>query len=347
MKKYLILLAITVTSLAVNAQNKFDKEPYLTKTFSSENINSVVSKTSGGNITVTAVNPSQSRVEVFVWQNGNRENSLSPDELKTKVANEYDLDVSVNNGKLTATARSKTRITNWKKSLSFSFKIYVPENVSTKLETSGGNIVLTGLSGDQDFTTSGGNLDLDGLIGKVKGRTSGGNISLQNCKNDLDLITSGGNINAQNSTGTISVATSGGSIHLENLSGNIKARTSGGNIEGKTISGDLSAETSGGNVSLLALNCSLKASTSGGNIEVSVNKPGSYISISNSAGKINLTLPKNTGMDLKLSAMKISTENLENFSGNNSKDEINGTVNGGGIPVTVQSNGGKINVSFD
>ena len=347
MKKYLILLAITTTSLAVNAQNKSDKEPYLTKTFSSENITSVVSKTSGGNISVSAVDPSQSRVEVFVWQNGNRGNVISPDELKTKIANDYNLDISIDNGKLTATATPKYRITNWKKTLSFSFKIYVPENVSTKLETSGGNIVLTGISGDQDFTTSGGNLDLNGLSGKVKGRTSGGNISLENCKNNLDLATSGGNIDAQNSTGNITVATSGGSILLDNLSGNIKARTSGGNIDGKTIGGDLLAQTSGGNISLLALECSLKTSTSGGNIEVSVNKPGSFISISNSAGKVNLTLPKNTGMDLKLSAMKITAENLENFSGKNSKDEIDGTVNGGGIPVNVEVSGGKINLAFD
>lgn len=347
MKKYLILLAITAASLAVNAQNKSDNEPYLTKTFSSENINSVVSKTSGGNITVTAVNPSESRVEVFVWQNGNRENALSPDELKTKITNEYDLDVSVNNGKLTATATPKNRITNWKKTLSFSFSIYVPEKVSTQLTTSGGNIVLTGISGDQDFSTSGGNLDLNTLSGKIKGRTSGGNITIKDCKDELYISTSGGNIEAQNSEGNIRVSTSGGSVQLNNLKGNINASTSGGNVDGETIEGELLTHTSGGNISLQKLSCSVKASTTGGNIDVSILHPGKYISLNNSAGKINLTLPKNTGMDLKLSAMKISTENLENFSGNNSKDEINGTVNGGGIPVTVQSSGGRINVTFD
>lgn len=347
MKKHIILFAITVTSVALKAQNKSDQKPYLTKSFPSETITSTVSKTSGGNISVTAVNPSQSRVEVFVWQNGHKTNPLSDDELKTKISNDYDLDISVSNGKLTATATPKSNITNWKKTLSFSFKIYVPQNVSTKLKTSGGNIALSGLSGNQDFTTSGGNLDLQGLSGKVKGKTSGGNISLVNCKNDLDLATSGGNINVQNSTGNITVSTSGGSLKLDNLSGNIKAQTSGGNIEGKTIAGALSAHTSGGNVSLLALDCSLKASTSGGNIEVKINKPGNYISISNSAGKVNLILPKNTGLDLKLSAMNISTENLENFSGNNSKEQITGTVNGGGIPVIVEAGSGKIDLTFN
>lgn len=347
MKKYLILLVILVTSFATNAQKKSVKEPYLVKTFSSETINSVVSKTIGGNISVTAVKPSETRVEVFVRQNGHRRNPIPADELNAEIANDYDLVISIEDGNLIATAIPKKRITKWKKTLSVSFKIYVPENVSTKLETSAGNIALTGLSGDQDFATSVGNLELNNLSGKVIGKTSGGNITFYNCKNDLDLTTSGGNISAQNSSGTINITTSGGSLYLDNLSGNIKASTSGGNIEGKVIIGDLSARTSGGSISLLALNCSLRTSTSGGNIEVSVNKPGNFISINNAAGKVDLTLPRNIGMNLDLSAKKISTENMESFRGDNSTNEVRGTLNGGGIPVTVEASGGRINVAFD
>ena len=44
---------------------------------------------------------------------------------------------------------------------------------------------------------------------------------------------------------------------------------------------------------------------------------------------MNLKIPKNKGVDLKLSADKISTEALENFKGTNNKDEINGSVSGG------------------
>lgn len=347
MKKFLILCVIVAISLSADAQNKSGKEPYLTKSFPSETISSVVSKTSGGNITVTAVDPSESRVEVFVWQNGHRSNLLSTDELKTKIDNDYDLDISVSNDKLTATATPKNRITNWKRTLSFSFKIYTPQNVSTKLETSGGNIVLTGLSGGQEFKTSGGNLNLTSLSGNIKGKTSGGNIFLKNCKNDLDLSTSGGNILAENSEGHIHLSTSGGSIQLNDLKGNIYASTSGGNVEGETIDGELSAHTSGGNVSLQKLSCSIKASTSGGNIDVSIVQPGKYVSLNNSGGNVRLVLPKNSGVDLKLNASKISTNGIENFNGTTNKTEMNGTVNGGGIPITVDAGSGKIDVGFD
>jgi DUF4097 and DUF4098 domain-containing protein YvlB len=341
MKKCLILLLAVTIYITADAQ----KSPYLTKSFSSANISSVVSKTSGGNISVTAVSPSESRVEVFVSKNGSWR-KFSDDELKQKVKEDYDLDVSVNNGTLTASAKPKHSITNWKNTLSFSFRIYVPQNVSTRLKTSGGNIDLTGISGDQDFKTSGGNLSLNSLSGNIQGKTSGGNISLKNCKDELELSTSGGNIHAENSEGKIHLSTSGGSVELSDLKGNIDASTSGGNVSGENIEGALAAHTSGGNVSLQRLSCSVNASTSGGNIDASVIRPGKYVTLHNSSGRVRLTLPKNSGMDLKLNASKISTENLGNFSGTNKTEEINGTVNGGGIPVTVDAGSGKIDLVF-
>ncbi|MEO8765381.1 MAG: DUF4097 family beta strand repeat-containing protein [Ginsengibacter sp.] len=347
MKKYFSVLLFANICLAVNAQNKSDKEPYLTKSLSGETVNSVRAETSGGNISVTGGNQSDSRVEVFIWQNGNKLKALSGDELKVKVDEDYDLDVSVKDSKLTVTAKPKHRITDWKKALNFSFRIYVARNVTTGLETSGGNIELAGLSGNQEFTTSGGNLALKDLDGKIKGRTSGGNISFRDLKDDVDLTTSGGNIQAENSSGSINISTSGGSIELSGLKGNIKASTSGGNIGGETIEGDLSAHTSGGNVSLHGLNCGLKAGTSGGNIDVSVASIVKDISINNAAGNVNLTIPRNKGIDLKLYANRISTETLQDFKGKNTKEEINGTLSGGGIPVKVDAGGGKINLEFN
>ncbi|MEP6583433.1 MAG: hypothetical protein ABJA90_04180 [Ginsengibacter sp.] len=346
MKKYFLLSAMAFIVLATNAQNKSDKV-YLSKSFSGESINNVVSETSGGNITVTAVDASESHVEVFINQNNNWKKELSDDEIKSRIDNDYNLNVSVNGNKLTATVKPKHKITDWKKSLSFSFKIYIPKTADINLETSGGNIELAGLTGGKDFTTSGGNLILSNLEGKTKGTTSGGNISLKDSKDDLDLTTSGGNIEAENSSGSISINTSGGSIRLSNLKGTIKAGTSGGNVKGNNIEGDLTAGTSGGNVSLQSLNCSLTASTSGGNIDVSMTGVGKFVKIHNSAGKVNLQIPRNAAVDLKLSAMKVSTSNMENFKGNLSKDEVDGTLNGGGIPVTVNASSGNINLEFN
>ena len=333
---------IAATTFNVSAQDNSQATPFQVKKFDSQKIKSVVSETSGGNITVSAVSPSELRVEVYVTQNGNSKNKLSDEEIKSKIADDYELEVSLNNETLTAKARAKHSITNWKKSLNFSFKIYVPQQVSTRLQTSGGNINLAGISGDQKFSTSGGNLNLNSLGGNIEGKTSGGNIYVRNCKNELNLSTSGGNILAESSEGNLVVSTSGGSIQLNDLKGKIDAATSGGNVEGKSIEGTISARTSGGNVSLQNMSGNVKASTSAGNMDVSIVHPGKYITLKNSAGRVKLTIPKNSGMDLKLNASQISTENLVNFSGKNSKDDIDGTINGGGIPVNVDAGSGKI-----
>ena len=347
MQKYFFLLLLATVSLLVNAQDTTDKQPYLTKSFSGESINKVMAETTGGNISVTGVDPKESRVEVFVSKNNNKKNSLSDDEITAKVNADYDLDVAVKNNELTVTAKSKHKITDWKKALNFSFKIYVPENAATDLTTSGGNISLANLSGDKKFTTSGGNLNLESLEGKTKGSTSGGNINLSNSKDDIDVTTSGGNINAGKSSGNITITTSGGSINMHDLNGKINAATSGGNVRGEAIDGDLNASTSGGNVSLHNLTCALKAGTSGGNIDVSIKTLSDHVSINNSAGNVTLEIPKNTGMNLKFTGMKISIPKLENFSGTGSNEELKGTINGGGIPVTVDAGSGKINVVFN
>jgi DUF4097 and DUF4098 domain-containing protein YvlB len=112
------------------------------------------------------------------------------------------------------------------------------------------------------------------------------------------------------------------------------------------ITGDLKAHTSGGNVNLHDLSCSLEASTSGGHISVEIAKAGKFISLSNSGGNIDLEVPKNTGYELKLYAEKIVTESLANFNGSTKEKRIEGSLNGGGIPITVDAGGGKINLSF-
>lgn len=70
------------------------------------------------------------------------------------------------------------------------------------------------------------------------------------------------------------------------------------------------------------------------------------IKIKNSGGKIDLQLPSGKGYDLDLSAEKIKTDNLVNFSGKSGDDEIRGTINGGGTQVTVNANSGKLVLSF-
>ncbi len=330
-------------SISVNAQSETSKEPYLTKSFTDASINNVEVKTSGGSISVEGVNASEARVEVFVNPNNSSDN-ISKEDIKRRLEENYDLNVSLSNNTITAIAKPKERNMNWKRSLSISFKVFSPKNITSDLETSGGSISLKNLSGSQDFATSGGSLHVDNLSGKVKGRTSGGSIHVANSKDDINLSTSGGSIHAENCNGDLRLSTSGGSINLTGLKGNIEANTSGGSINGNDIEGELSTSTSGGSIRLNDLTCSLETSTSAGSIDVSVKELGKYIKISNSGGNIALTIPRNKGVNLRLSGNKVSAPAMTNFNGSMDNNEVEGKLNGGGIPVTVRAGGGKVSL---
>jgi len=338
MRKHFTILLLSAISITGNAQSSQDL--YLTKSLSTEAIQNVEASTVGGSIEVSGGNNTDSRIEVYVRDNKN--GTLTKEEMKSRIETDYDLNVSVSNHKLTATVKQKHQNINWKKSVSISYKIFVPENVSTDLNTSGGSIRLEKLSGTQDFSTSGGSLEVDHLSGKVRGRTSGGSIDLSDSKDDIDLTTSGGSIEASDCTGKIKLSTSGGSLRLSRMNGDINATTSGGSAKADNIQGALSIHTSGSSMKLEDLSCSLEASTSGSDIEVSMKSLGKYIKLSNGGGDIDLAIPKGNGIDIDLRARKIRTESLNNFNGSQDEQHIKGTLNGGGTPVTVDAGGGSI-----
>lgn len=319
---------------------KAERSPLITKSLSSGNIKEVQVQTSGGSIGVTGVATSEARIEVYVSPNNSRD-EYSKETLQKMLDEKYDLTIAVSNSKLTATAKSKEKNMNWKNSLSISFKIFVPTNISTDLQTSGGSISLNNLSGKLDFTTSGGSLHLANVSGRINGRTSGGSIHVKDSHDDIDLTTSGGSIEADNCNGRIRLSTSGGSLNLTALKGEIKASTSGGSVNGNNIEGELHATTSGGSIDLQDLACSVETSTSGGNINVGIKTLGSYVKIGNSAGDVTLTLPKNKGLDIDFSG-KIDDTHFDNFNGTIDKRQVSGKLNGGGIPVTVNAGSGRI-----
>jgi DUF4097 and DUF4098 domain-containing protein YvlB len=346
MKKSLFFLLLFVPAGLLFAQNRFEKEPYMTKSLSSENIKNIKVETSGGSISVSGVAASEARIEVYVYPNNPRDNNITKEQIEERLKELYDLEVEVANNKLTAVAKSKKQIRDWKRALNIAFKVYTPKDVSTDLATSGGSISLSHLAGNQDVATSGGSLHLDNLSGKIKGRTSGGSIHLNDSKDEIDLATSGGSIDAKNCSGNLRLSTSGGSLKLKDLKGDIDATTSGGSINGSRIEGELVTSTSGGSIDLSDLMCSVNASTSGGNIDVSISQLGKYVKLSNSGGNIDLQLPKSKGLDLNLSANKIKTGQLDNFSGKMEEDEVKGKLNGGGVEVDVRAGSGRINLEL-
>ena len=343
MKTRIILFLLACQSFAVLAQD--NKTPYLTKSLSGDAIKHVFVETSGGSITVSGDSGQQPRIEVYVTNNMGF--TPSKDEIQKRLTDDYTLDITATGGELHAKAKNKhDHDWNWRKSLNISFKVYVPREVATNLETSGGSIHLDNLSGEEKFGTSGGSLHIDRLQGNINGRTSGGSITVSNSGENIDLETSGGSVHADNCKGTIKLNTSGGSLHLDHLDGKIDASTSGGSIQASDIKGDLHTGTSGGSINLTGLACTLDTYTSGGSIHAQIVQLGKSVKIDASGGHVELQLPSNKGLDLNLHGSRVSADLRGNFNGTKEKDRVEGKLNGGGIPIDV-SGGSHVDLTLN
>ncbi|MVM38779.1 hypothetical protein GO730_16595 [Spirosoma sp. HMF3257] len=343
----LTLLSVATFSLTslTNKPSDNNDTPYQTKTFSG-NINAVRAETSGGSLTIEGGTDMNAKVEMYVRGNngnGNLDKAEIEDRLK-----DYDISIAQEGGTIVATAKRHNNLTNWKNSLSISFKFYTPRKVTADLRTSGGSIHLASLSGTQKFRTSGGSLHMSDVDGDINGQTSGGSIHFDGCQAGtsgyLDLQTSGGSIEGKSSTGKMRLHTSGGSIRLTDLKGDIDAQTSGGSVNGESLEGDIKASTSGGSVRIANIVGSIDASTSAGGVDVSITKLTGPVRLSTSAGSVRVKMPLDKGITLNLSGNSIKIP-LNNFNGDTEKDRIRGTLNGGGIPVTLTASSGSVYVN--
>lgn len=348
---FLTLLSAATFSFPTLANNptRDDKEdPYQTKTFSG-NISAVRAETSGGSLTVEGGTDRNAKVEMYVRPNNwNGRNTLDKAEMEERLK-DYDITIAQEGSTIVAIAKRRNNDRDWKRSLSIGFKIYTPRAVSTNLNTSGGSIHLSDLSGKQRFRTSGGSLHLNSVEGDINGQTSGGSIHLDRCRSTagtLDLQTSGGSIHAKASSGNMRLHTSGGSIELNDLKGDVDAQTSGGSVRGGNLDGDIKAGTSGGSIRLADVSGSLDASTSAGSVEVSLTKLGSHVRLSTTAGSVRVRMPLDKGMDLNLSGNRVNLpERLARFEGDIEKDRVRGKLNGGGIPVNISASSGSVSVN--
>jgi DUF4097 and DUF4098 domain-containing protein YvlB len=74
-------------------------------------------------------------------------------------------------------------------------------------------------------------------------------------------------------------------------------------------------------------------------MDIEIEDVGKYVTASNSGGNIQLKMPGNKGLDLRLRGNKIHMSDVKNFSGSQDEHKVTGKINGGGIPVEVNTSG--------
>jgi DUF4097 and DUF4098 domain-containing protein YvlB len=303
----MLAAGLLAASLGLRAQSP-DEKPYLVKSFPADGFKSLRMLTSGGNVTVTGQSSGEARIEMYV-RASNWDDKLSDAEIKERLEKYYEVEISKDATSVNATAKRRQDV-KWaqENGLSISFRAYVPMGVATDLKTSGGNVSMENLNGQQTAATSGGNIEVKNVKGNATVRTSGGNIEVDGFNGTLDAITSGGNIEAEDAKGGLKLRTSGGNLELSSVSGNLEAQTSGGNIEAR------------------------------------ITELGERISLTTSSGDVDVKMPLDQGMDLDLKGNEVKI-NMKNFKGVVEDDRVQGKLNGGGIPVTISTSSGNVDVN--
>lgn len=300
-----VVAAITSMSFDLPDQGK----PFTVKKFTIDGPGNLEVRTSGGSITVTGGSGNEARVEMYVRLRGS---SIAPDDRDAKeIMEDFDITIEKSGSTIYARAERKSSISGWfgNNNASISFVVYTPEEMSCRLNTSGGSIELRGVRGGQNLETSGGSVRVQDVRGNTDARTSGGSIKIDSYAGQLMAHTSGGSIDLTNAEGELRVDTSGGSIDISNVRG------------------------------------SIEASTSGGGIHADLAKLDKYLKLRTSGGSITAVVPQGLGLDLDLRGNRVNSR-LVNFNGEAEKDRIRGSMNGGGIPVVMHTSGGSINLEY-
>jgi DUF4097 and DUF4098 domain-containing protein YvlB len=195
--------------------------------------------------------------------------------------------------------------------MKFSYKIFVPKFMSSEIKTSAGDIMLSGMEGQHMI------------------KTGNGKIIAKNIQGKLGVYSASGNIRISNSSGTLYAQTEAGKLSVADSQGEIRLKTNAGNVSAQQISGSLLAKTGSGN-----MDADFIAVSTG-------------ISLETNSGNIRLRVPASFGYNLNLSGTRVRMADQEMISGSRKKNEITGTINGGGATINLSTKSGEVTLDLE
>jgi DUF4097 and DUF4098 domain-containing protein YvlB len=120
---------------------------------------------------------------------------------------------------------------------------------------------------------------------------------------EIHISKMGGNIDVDSAPHGANLSTMGGNIHVGSVAESATLKTMGGGIDVDNSAGPVDANTMGGAITISTANGPVKATTMGG--DITVRETGSStgardIELSSKGGRIELTVPKDFPMDVKV-----------------------------------------------
>ena len=239
-------------------------------------------------------------------------------------------------------------------------------HVVAKLETEGGHIKVLDVAGDLNAFTAGGHINAGHITGDASLHSGGGHIRAGQIGGRADLDTAGGNIIVGHAASFVSAHTGGGQIDFGEVKGSVRAQTGGGGILIMYVSGPMEVESSGGSICVTGATGAVQAATSGGSIRAWFNPAApegqgpvrldGASQLTSGTGDIIVYLPRNLAVFIDATVANGSEHQIEADAGlhlamqapqnGNGQAHAVATLNGGGAPLKLHTNGGKIRLQY-
>ena len=150
------------------------------------------------------------------------------------------------------------------------------------------------------------------------------------------VVPANARINSQTGSGSQEIGSVDGPVRAQTGSGNIRIERAGGSLHAQTGSGNIEADSVGGEV---------RAQTGSGSVEVR-QIARADVSVQTGSGSVTLSLPQDAAytLDAHTGSGSISTAQPLTVQGKVGRNQLTGTVRGGGNSVTVRTGSGSIDI---
>lgn len=171
------------------------------------------------------------------------------------------------------------------------------------VETGGGGIEVGTVGGDLGLHTGGGAIEVRKVDGKLTAETGGGSIEIQSCAQGANIQTGGSNVTVRHCNGRVKVSTGGGNLDLSDIGGPADIETGGGSIHLTSAKGYVHAETGGGGIELMGVPSAHAETGAGGIVVKLVNTGGERhdSDLETNAGDITVYLASDVAVDVRAS----------------------------------------------
>ena len=162
----------------------------------------------------------------------------------------------------------------------------------------------------------------------------------------IEASTGSGDIELQDVGASFKGSSGSGSVRAKNLHGPADLQTGSGDVElNESSPGDVRAQTGSGSIRLNGVSGGLKAGTGSGDIEVNGN-PANDWKLDTGSGSVRLGLGSSAHFTLSAStgSGSIHTEQPLALQGAINPRHVNGTVNGGGPTLRINTGSGDVEI---